>query len=80
MGDRIWLNYKKIDRKHPNRAIRIITSMTETICRSCGSELDITLICGFCNQALKFGCENCGHITDEKVHVDCRNAEFLSRN
>jgi uncharacterized Zn finger protein len=56
--------------------------MTETICRSCGSEeLDVTKICGFCNQALYLTCNNCGYISDEKVHIDCRNAEFfLLRN
>jgi predicted amidophosphoribosyltransferase len=56
--------------------------MTETICRPCGSEqLDVTKICDFCNQALYLTCNNCGYISDEKVHVDCRDAEFyLLRN
>ena len=34
----------------------------------------------FCNQPLKFGCQSCGNIADEKVHLDCRNAEFLVTN
>ena len=29
---------------------------------------------------LKFGCQSCGNIADEKVHLDCRNAEFLVTN
>ena len=52
--------------------------MTESICRSCGSEeLDVIRICGFCKQALNLGCNHCGYIADEKVHVDCKNAEFF---
>jgi predicted amidophosphoribosyltransferase len=52
--------------------------MTETICRSCGSEkLHAKIICGFCSQPINFECSHCGHIADEKIHVDCRNAEFL---
>ena len=54
--------------------------MTVTICRRCGSDLDIISVCRFCNQPLKFGCQSCGNIADEKVHVDCRNAEFLVTN
>jgi predicted amidophosphoribosyltransferase len=52
--------------------------MTETLCRSCGSEeLHVKTVCGFCNQPINFACGHCGHIADEKVHVDCRNAEFF---
>ena len=52
--------------------------MTETLCRSCGSEkLHVKTVCGFCNQPTIYACGHCGHIADEKVHVDCRNAEFF---
>ena len=54
--------------------------MTETICSRCGSDLEAISLCKFCNQPLKFGCQSCGNIADEKVHVDCRNAEFLITN
>ena len=58
---------------------RTAIRMTETICRSCGSEqLDVTKICDFCNQALYLTCNRCGYISDEKVHVDCiRRVEVL---
>jgi hypothetical protein len=29
------------------------------------------------NQPINFACSHCGRIIDEKVHVDCRNAEFF---
>jgi predicted amidophosphoribosyltransferase len=52
--------------------------MTETICRLCGSEeMYIKTTCGFCKQPINFVCGRCGRITDEKVHVDCVNAEFF---
>ena len=52
--------------------------MTETICRSCGSEkLHVKIICELCSQPVNFECIHCGHITDDKVHVDCKNTEFL---
>jgi predicted amidophosphoribosyltransferase len=52
--------------------------MTETICRYCGSEeLHVKTVCGFCNQPINFVCARCGYITDDKVHADCINAEFL---
>jgi predicted amidophosphoribosyltransferase len=52
--------------------------MTGIICRQCGSELDIIIsICKLCEQPLRFGCPSCGHIEDEKVHLDRRNAEYL---
>jgi len=54
--------------------------MTETVCRRCGSDLDVISVCKFCSQPLKFGCQSCRNIADEKVHVDCRNAEFLVTN
>jgi hypothetical protein len=51
--------------------------MPETSCRSCGSELAVIQVCRLCNQILKLACNTCGHISDEKVHLDCRKAEFL---
>ena len=52
--------------------------MTDAICRSCGSEeMYVKRVCALCKQAINFVCDNCGHITDERVHVDCINAEFL---
>jgi len=56
----------------------ICMSYDRDYCRSCGSEkLNVKLICGFCGQLINFECSNCGYITDEKVHVDCKNTEFL---
>jgi transcription elongation factor Elf1 len=76
-----WI-YKKIGSEHYNISKTLVKfrsyNMTEAICRRCGSELDITIsTCKLCNQPLKFGCLSCGHIEDEKVHLDCRNAEYL---
>lgn len=52
--------------------------MTETICRSCSSEeLHTKMVCGFCNQPINFVCGRYGYITDDKVHLDWINAEFL---
>jgi len=56
----------------------ICKNVTETICRSCGSEkLHVKIICELCSQAINFECSYCGYITDDKVHVDCKNTEFL---
>jgi predicted amidophosphoribosyltransferase len=56
----------------------ICKNVTETICRSCGSEkLHVKVICELCSQPINFECIHCGYITDEKVHVDCKNREFL---
>ena len=53
-------------------------NMTDAICRSCGSEeMHIKTVCGLCKQPINFVCGSCGYITDQKVHVDCINAEFL---
>lgn len=64
------IQYLQINQKH------ILFKMPETNCRSCGSDLE-AMSCNFCNQTLKLTCNTCGHISDEKIHTDCRNAEFL---
>ncbi len=52
--------------------------MTETLCRSCGSEKShVKAVCGFCNQPIICACGHYGYVAGEKVHVDCRNAEFF---
>ena len=52
--------------------------MTDALCRSCGSEkLHVKTVCGFCSQPISFACGHCGCIADEKIHVDCINAEFF---
>jgi hypothetical protein len=52
--------------------------MTETIYRLYGSEeMYIKTACGFCKQPINFVYGRCGRVTDEKVHVDCINAEFF---
>jgi len=60
----------------------IAICMTETICRSCGSEEpDVTKIGGFWNQCTKLAYKSYGgYSSDEKVHLDCRNAAFVLRN
>ena len=54
-----------------------IFNMTEELCRKCGSELKATLVCEFCKQTLNFSCSVCGYTPEEKVHIDCRNVEYL---
>jgi hypothetical protein len=51
--------------------------MPDTICRACGSEFEALSICRFCNEIIKYTCKTCGFISDEKIHADCRTAEFL---
>ena len=40
-------------------------------------ELHTKMVCGFCNQPINFVCGRYGYITDDKVHLDWINAEFL---
>lgn len=51
--------------------------MLDSKCRSCGCDLEVISVCKSCYQTLKLACNACGYISDEKVHLDCRNAEFL---
>ena len=53
--------------------------MAQTLCIKCGSELKASSYCQFCQQPLIFACTSCEYITDEKVHLDCRNAEVLAK-
>ena len=48
--------------------------MPDSNCRSCGSDLEIISVCQSCLQASKLTCNNCGYISDEKIHLDCRNS------
>ena len=48
--------------------------MPDSNCRSCGSDLEIISVCESCHQASKLTCNNCGYISDEKIHLDCRNS------
>ena len=53
--------------------------MAQTLCIKCGSELKASWYCQLCQQALIFTCTSCDYITEEKVHIDCRNAEILAK-
>jgi hypothetical protein len=48
-----------------------------TICIKCGSSLVPFSYCELCNEPLNFKCSSCEFITEEKVHVDCVNANSL---
>jgi len=53
----------------------IAICMTETICRSCGSEEpDVTKIGGIC-KSTKFCMQSLWWICVWKVHLHCRNAD-----
>ena len=61
-----------------NKKALSVRYMTEAMCMSCGSEkLHFKITCELCSQPVNFECIHCGHITDDKVHVDCKNTEFL---
>jgi predicted amidophosphoribosyltransferase len=45
--------------------------------KRCSEKLHVKLICELCKQPINFECSHCGYITDEKIHVDCKNTEFL---
>jgi hypothetical protein len=53
--------------------------MAQTLCIKCGSELKVSSYCHLCQEPLIFACTSCNHITEEKVHTDCRNAEVLAK-
>jgi hypothetical protein len=53
--------------------------MPDTLCRKCGTELEITHddVCPLCELEISVVCPSCGHIPDSKVHADCRTAVAL---
>jgi hypothetical protein len=51
--------------------------MGSTICIKCGSSLVPFSYCELCKEPLNFKCSSCGFVTEEKVHVDCVNANSL---
>ena len=53
--------------------------MAQTLCIKCGSDLKASSYCHFCQEPLIFACASCNYITEEKVHIDCRNAEILAK-
>jgi hypothetical protein len=53
--------------------------MAQTLCIKCGSELKVSSYCQLCKEPLIFACTSCDYITEEKVHIDCRNAEVLTK-
>lgn len=53
--------------------------MAQTLCIKCGSELKVSSYCHLCQEPLIFACTSCEYITEEKVHIDCRNAEVLAK-
>ena len=53
--------------------------MAQTLCIKCGSELKVSSYCQLCQEPLIFACTLCDHITEEKVHTDCRNAAVLAK-
>ena len=40
-------------------------------CRKCGVELEVNKKCNICKEANQFFCHNCGHITEEQIHLIC---------
>ena len=52
-------------------------SLGATICIKCGSSIDPFSYCELCKEPLNFKCASCGFVTEEKVHVDCVNANSL---
>jgi hypothetical protein len=53
--------------------------MAQSLCIKCGSELKVSSYCHLCKEPLIFACTSCDYITEEKVHIDCRNAEVLAK-
>jgi hypothetical protein len=53
--------------------------MAQRLCIKCGSELKVSSYCHLCQEPLIFACTSCDYITEEKVHIDCRNAEVLAK-
>lgn len=53
--------------------------MGSTVCIKCGSSLAPFSNCELCNEPLNFKCASCGFVTEVKVHVDCANANSLTK-
>ena len=69
--------YNKYNPIQPNNYKKFTVFVPDTICRACGSEFEALSLCQFCNEIIKYTCMTCGFISDEKIHADCRTAEFL---
>ena len=53
--------------------------MAQTLCIKCGSDLKPSSYCQLCQEPLIFACTSCDYTTEEKVHIDCRNADVLAK-
>lgn len=52
--------------------------MPETICRKCGSDLQLgDSTCPLCELEETLVCPECGYTTDKKIHTDCLTAMSL---
>lgn len=45
--------------------------MPDTLCRNCGTELQVESKCTQCEQAIQQICPQCRYTTFEQIHLDC---------
>jgi len=45
--------------------------MPDTLCRNCGTELEIQSKCSECRQPIQQICPKCNYATLEQIHFDC---------
>ena len=50
--------------------------MRSESCRKCGTELEETKSCSFCEKPIQFHCKKCDYDTEEQIHLDCFKDSF----
>lgn len=45
--------------------------MPDTLCRNCGTELQVQSKCSQCTQPIQQICPQCHYATLEQIHADC---------
>lgn len=58
----------------PQNKQKQVPSVCLTVTLGHGYDLEIISVCESCHQASILTCNNCGYISDEKIHLDCRNS------